>query len=238
MKVDRVVLTFAAVLLAGCGERPAQDAAVVAAGAPRPAAAAPPPAPAEAPVTYRVPAGAVLRVRTAASLSTAANSPGDRFEATLAAALVRDGEVLAARGARVFGRITEARPSGRLKGRAILGVTVDTVEVNGILHRVETSTVERLSAAHKKRNMALIGGGAGVGALVGALAGGGKGAAIGAAAGAGAGTAGAALTGVKHARIPAESLLSFTLRTALVVTLRGERSGRGAAYGAAPSVPL
>jgi hypothetical protein len=226
MKANCVVLTFVSVLLAGCGERTPREVKVSAAETPMPAQAkAPPPAASvepPPPVTFRVPAGAVLRVRNVEALSTSANVPGDRFEGTLASAVVRDGDVLLPRGAKVFGRVTDARPSGRLRGRAVLRVTLDTVEVNGILHRIETGTVERLSAAHKKRNVTLIGGGAGVGALVGALAGGGKGAAIGAAAGAGAGTAGAALTGVKHVRIPPESVLSFTLRTALVVTVRSE----------------
>jgi hypothetical protein len=57
----------------------------------------------------------------------------------------------------------------------------------------------------------MIGGGAGVGALIGGLAGGGKGAAIGALVGGGAGTAGAAYTGNKEIVLPAESALSFKL---------------------------
>ena len=60
--------------------------------------------------------------------------------------------------------------------------------------------------------MKVIGGTAAVGAFIGALAGGGKGAAIGAGAGAGAGTAGAAATGKKDVRLPAEAVVSFTLR--------------------------
>jgi hypothetical protein len=58
----------------------------------------------------------------------------------------------------------------------------------------------------------MIGGGAGLGALIGGLAGGGKGAAIGAVAGAGAGTAGTAFTGNNDIVIAAESALTFKLR--------------------------
>ena len=57
----------------------------------------------------------------------------------------------------------------------------------------------------------MIGGGAGVGALIGGLAGGGKGAAIGALTGGAAGTAGAAFTGKSDISLPAESALSFKL---------------------------
>jgi hypothetical protein len=63
----------------------------------------------------------------------------------------------------------------------------------------------------------MVGGGAGVGALIGGLAGGGKGAAIGAIAGAGAGTAGAAFTGNRDIVLPAESMLSFKLTEPLTL---------------------
>src|SRR5438045_2774508 len=58
-----------------------------------------------------------------------------------------------------------------------------------------TNSVERVGPRHRGRNVAFIGGGAGLGAAIGAIAGGGKGAAIGALAGGGAGTATAAATG-------------------------------------------
>ena len=77
---------------------------------------------------------------------------------------------------------------------------------------MRTVAVDQESASHKKRNLSLIGGGAGLGALVGGLAGGGKGALIGASAGAGAGTAGAAATGKKEVGVAAESLLTFPLQ--------------------------
>jgi hypothetical protein len=99
-----------------------------------------------------------------------------------------------------------------MQGRARLGVTLDSFHTGGKDYGVRTSAVERVGAAHKKRNGLLIGGGAGLGAAIGAIAGGGKGAAIGALAGAGAGTAGAAATGKEELTMPAESALVFTLR--------------------------
>jgi hypothetical protein len=69
----------------------------------------------------------------------------------------------------------------------------------------------------------MIGGGAGLGAIIGGIAGGGKGALIGGAAGAGAGTATAAITGKKDIRISAETHLTFRLTPA------GHHPGQGLA---------
>ncbi len=56
---------------------------------------------------------------------------------------------------------------------------------------IKTTSIWAQGKSHKKRNLALIGGGTGLGAAIGAIAAGGTGAAIGAISGAGAGTAGA-----------------------------------------------
>ena len=100
-----------------------------------------------------------------------------------------------------------------MEGRASLGITLDTIEYQGRQVPVTTTLDVKTSEGHKKRNIEIIGGGSGVGALIGALAGGGKGAAIGAAAGAGAGTAGAAATGKLQVRIPAETVFTFRLKS-------------------------
>jgi hypothetical protein len=109
----------------------------------------------------------------------------------------------------------DAKPLGRFKGAASLQVKLTSITVNGSEHPIETSSVVRTEKGKGKRTAAMIGGGAGLGALVGALAGGGKGAAIGAAAGAGAGTAGTAFTGNKDVVLPAESALTFKLEQPL-----------------------
>lgn len=159
-----------------------------------------------------LPAGAVLAVRLERALSTVRNRPGDRFDAILDEALVVDGTEVLARGTKLTGHVTTAQASGRLEGRAELDVTLDGIDTGGRHYPIQTSSLRRTSEAHKKRNVEMIGGGTGVGALIGGLAGGGKGAAIGAAVGAGAGTATAAATGKKEIELPAETRLQFSLK--------------------------
>jgi hypothetical protein len=104
---------------------------------------------------------------------------------------------------------------GRFKGAASLQIKLTSINVNGTDHPIETSSVIRAAKGKGKRTATMIGGGAGVGAIIGGLAGGGKGAAIGALAGAGAGTAGTAFTGNKDVVLPAESAVSFKLEQPL-----------------------
>jgi hypothetical protein len=122
------------------------------------------------------------------------------------------GAVIVPKGANFTGRIEQAKASGRLRGRAILNISLNSFELHGKTYRIATSNVDQVSGRHKKRNFATIGGGAGAGAGIGALAGGPVGSLIGAGAGAGAGTVGAVITGRKNVRIPVETLLYFRLQ--------------------------
>jgi len=160
----------------------------------------------------------VITVRTAQSLSSKANQAGDTFTATVAAPVDVDGTVVIPDGARATGTVVAAHALGRFKGGALLQLRLTSVELNGRSVPVETSSVSRTEKGKGKRSATLIGGGAGLGALIGGIAGGGKGAAIGALAGGGAGTAGTAFTGNKEIEIPAEYALSFKLQKAIEVT--------------------
>ena len=203
--------------LAGCSRSNlANPAAVVAyTGAtgtnPAPVASALASAPAPRP-GLAIPGGAALHVRLDETLDTRRNHAGDGFSATLSQPVLVDGQVAVPAGTRFAGHVTAAGASGRMKGRARIGLTLDSFHLAGKEYRVKTTSVDRVSAAHKKRNALLIGGGTGLGAAIGAIAGGGKGALIGAGAGAGAGTIGAAATGKKEGGSPVETALRFTLR--------------------------
>jgi hypothetical protein len=194
------------------GSAVTQGSAAMPPQAPPPAQAemqpgAPPPRGAE----IAIPSGTAIRVRLNQTIDTRRNRSGDRFTASLAQPVVEQGRILVPQGTVFTGHVTTSTPSGRMKGRAVIGLTLDSFKINGANYPVVTTGAGRVSARHKKRNLVLIGGGSGLGALIGGLAGGGKGALIGAGAGAGAGTAGAAATGKKDVTLPAETLLTFRL---------------------------
>jgi hypothetical protein len=151
------------------------------------------------------------------SVSSKTANPGDRFAASLAAPITINGQQIIPSGARVLGRVLEAKSAGKLKGNAELSVTVTSINVNEQPYDVKASSYVEVGKARGKRTAIGAGGGAVAGAIIGALAGHGKGAAIGAAAGAGAGTAGAAYTGDTEVIIPAETRLRFRLTRPLQV---------------------
>lgn len=159
-----------------------------------------------------VPAGTEIQVRLNQTLDTARNRAGDTFSAVLNSPVVANGTVIIPKGTPFRGHLTAAKPSGRLRGRGYLTVTLDSFEMNGQSYPLAASSHTGSTRSHKKRNWGWIGGGTGFGALVGGLAGGGKGALIGGGAGAAAGTATAVFTGRKQVRMPAESIMTFRLR--------------------------
>jgi hypothetical protein len=200
------------VAIAACGSSASAANGLLAEAA---TAEAAPPAPAAR--TVELHPGTIVAVRLGRALSTARNRAGDTFEAILDEPVVVSDKQVIPRGTRFTGHVTRSAPSGRLEGRAVLGITLDAFAVNGRRYPIKTSVHTRTSEAHKKRNIEVIGGSTGVGALIGGLAGGGKGAAIGAAVGAGAGTGAAAATGKKDVGVAAETLFRFSLKTPVTI---------------------
>jgi hypothetical protein len=164
-----------------------------------------------------IPAGTNLDVRLTSGLNSKENNTGDTWEGTLDNAVVVGDKVAIPKGADVKGKVTNAVPSGRLKQRAELWVTVTEVSVKGKSYEIAASTTGHKEGSKTTRNILFIGGGGGGGAAIGGIAGGGKGAGIGAAVGAGAGLAGAMLTGKRDVKFPPETLLRFELEQALTV---------------------
>ena len=170
-----------------------------------------------APAPIVIPSGTVLTVRLGETLSSKESQAGQSFSATLAEPVEADGKTVIPAGATASGTVVAAHAAGKFKGASLLQIKLNSVTVGGRQRSIETSSVARSEKGKGKRSAALIGGGAGAGALIGALAGGGKGAAIGALVGGGAGTAGSAYTGNRDVTLPAESAVSFKLESPLQV---------------------
>ena len=168
-----------------------------------------------------IPESTAIHVTLEQALASNQSRPGDHFEATVSEPVIVDGKTVIPQGASAEGLVVDARPSGRLMGRAHLQLALESVAVDGENYGVRTSSKWRSGGDHKKRNWAWIGGGAGGGALIGALAGGGKGALIGGPIGAGAGTTVALLTGKKDIHLRPETPLTFKLSEPVTIPAKG-----------------
>jgi hypothetical protein len=171
------------------------------------------------PVT--LPDETAIHVRLNQTVASDQNRPGDRFEATVSEPIVVANKTIIPSGAPVEGLVVDAHHSGRLMGRARLRLALETVTVDGKIYEIRTGSRTRIGGKHRNRNLALIGGGAGGGALIGAVAAGGKGALIGGPIGAGVGTAAAFITGKKDVRLPAETPLTFELAEPVTISAKG-----------------
>jgi len=177
-------------------------------------------APAPAPQPMVIPAGTTLTVRLAEPVGSKISTTGQTFRASLAHDITVDGSTVIPRGSSATGTVVDAKPLGRFKGGALLELRLTSIAVQGTEHRIQTAAMTTEEKGKGKRTAVMTGGGGALGAIIGGIAGGGKGAAIGAAAGAGAGVGGSAFTGNKEIVFPAESALSFRLRSPLEVTPR------------------
>jgi hypothetical protein len=164
------------------------------------------------PKTISVPAGTAIHIRLSTELNTGRTASGSHFDGTLAEPLVVNGVTVAPRGSLVGGEVTSVVSSGRLKRPAEMSLVLTSITPEGGQSvPISTQTWTVSGKSHKKRDIEMVGGGAGVGALIGAIAGGGKGAAIGGAIGAAGGTGAAYATGKKEIDLPAETEMTFRL---------------------------
>jgi hypothetical protein len=169
-----------------------------------------------------IPAGTRISVRTIDAIDSTKSHPGDRFQASLEGSLVVDGNVVAAKGADIYGRLAESKKSGTFTGKSELQLELTGIVVNGQTVPLVTGDYElkgkSRGASTAKRTI----GGAAVGTIIGAIAGGGKGAGIGAAVGGGAGAESEIITKGDQVKVPSETLLDFTLQQDVTIPkLRG-----------------
>lgn len=151
-----------------------------------------------------------IQVRVNDNLSSGTTEVGATFDGTLVNAASLNGRTCA-KGSTVTGRVTTAKPSGRLSDPGVLELELTSIQCSGRNYTIAADPVRLEGKSHTKRNATLIGGGAAAGAILGGLLGGGKGAAIGAGVGAGTGTVGAAANGKKEAEIESEAIVAWNV---------------------------
>lgn len=122
-----------------------------------------------------IPAGTEFEVALDRALGTETSQAGDRWSATLVEPITDGERVLVAKGA-VTGVVTEAGPvEVREETRQVLAVEPRNLQVNGRRYEIQAEVLAAELHEHENRltgeNIAIIGGGAAAGALLGALLG-------------------------------------------------------------------
>ena len=164
-----------------------------------------------------IPAGTVVTVRMIDAIDSAKNHAGDEFAASLNTPVVAGDHVAFPQGSEARVRLVEAKKSGHYKGSSELELELTSITAKGVTYNVETGYYNVHGASRGKRTAETVGGGAAIGGLIGAIAGGGKGAAIGAGAGAATGAGVQAVTRGPQVKVPSETKLDFTLKSAVTV---------------------
>ena len=178
--------------------------------------------------TIEIPAGTNFEVEMITPVDTRTSNEGDRVDATLAAPLTVNGQVVAETGAHVTGVVTDIQRASKKKSkddRASIALdfnTIETIDGPKPLHATVANAEGKLIAkSTSTRDKLLIGGGAVAGAVIGKVAGGStKSVIIGAVAGAAAGT-GAVLVAKGHElEIPAGAKVALRVDKPIVIVER------------------
>lgn len=153
-----------------------------------------------------VPAGTSFLVRLSQTLSSDQLSAGHRFTARLEADLVADGQVVAARGSTVYGRITQAKKSRRASGTASIAFTLTDIMIDNQLKPIVTDEVGGESANTAGKTASTTARTAAIGGLIGGSSGAKDGAKV--------GLGVSLLNRGNSATIPSGTLLDFRLMQA------------------------
>jgi len=166
-------------------------------------------------VPLTLPAGTLLIVRLTGEVSSGVQKTGDRFQGNLDNDLVAGGQLVASRGARVYGRVAQVVAGTGTGTAPVLALELTDIEVAGRVVPVVTSRVQAQGEAKKAGKKVL--GGAALGAGIGAAIDGGEGAAWGAGIGAVAGAAAAKKSPGNQVAFASASALEFRTQQPLTV---------------------
>ena len=177
------------------------------------------PVPARAPVmrTVTIPDNTAFDVQLETSHASDTSKVEERVSGTLASPVEVDGVTAIPAGAKLTGYLTEVQESGKIKGRAELGIRFNRLQTGSVTYDIDTKPLSWVAESTKKEDAVKIGAGAAAGAVIGAITGGKKGAAIGTAIGAGGGTAVVLATDGQEIRLAAGRKLKVSLTNPLTI---------------------
>ena len=161
--------------------------------------------------------GSTLGARLDTGVASDASRVEEPIRATLAAPLVADSVTIAPAGSTLLGIVTSVRQSGRVRGRAEIGLRFDRLQTGAVTYDIRTAPMRWTAEATKGQDAKRVGVGAAAGAVIGAIAGGGKGAAVGSAIGAGGGSAVVLATRGEEIRLGSGTRLRVELTEAMSV---------------------
>ena len=171
-----------------------------------------------------LPEGTVFRISMLQDIEAYNTAPNTPFSGKVTQDIMRNGKVIVPAGSELHGRVVYATSASRLHGGSTLHLRADEfVLPDGTRYHVHAQVIDTqgsdtnakgegniVPSAEVKRNLAVLGAGAGGGAIVGAAIGGGVGAIVGSAIGAGAATTHWLLV-QRSVNLPASSVLIFSL---------------------------
>jgi hypothetical protein len=200
---------------------------------PRQYAPARPPAPVYEPATgpVTVPAGTLLVLRTREPIRSKHAKDGTPVEFMVARDVAVGGVLAIPRGATVHGVVTEDKQAGDLKGGAVLGLVLTTLDLGGQSYPLDSTQFKVKGPGKGNLTANNVVGGTVMGTIVGCIAGRGVGCAVGAGAGALVGTGAAAAAPKPGIWIPAEARVQFHLKSPLTVNPVSAREAARLAQG-------
>src|SRR5260370_12718492 len=98
-----------------------------------------------------------VSVRLLDVLSSGSRRRGDTFSATLTSALIWQNHVVAGRGARVTGRVTQVASSGWFKRPALMTLSLGTAQARSGSFPVQTGDLTIKAHSQDKRDLPVIG---------------------------------------------------------------------------------
>lgn len=183
-------------------------------------------------VSVTVPAGTPVVVQMIDAVDSAANKPGDKFDATVYSPIDVGNYVAIPEYSEARVQLVDVASAGHIKGRSEVALELVSLTVNGTKYEVESNYYEQEGKSRGKQTAKRVAGGGVLGGILGGVLGRGKGAAIGAALGAATAAGVQEATKGQQVKVESEAVLNFVLKAP--VTITSVAAGIAPAPGSSP----